>query len=414
MDYRNYILRKLLKKYEDSKAFGDPTQTRRISFHPNEEQTLERRMENADDKDAFLAALADLEARGIVCYDWQRFEHGNLVDNVWLCFSKEDALAAAYRLAGMEPRRRKLEAVERALVEALDEAPSLTWVRDFFADMLKRLRETHKLPALMPDETAARDLIRALQFVAQGGGEEIMERVFSLRCYGNTKYFEKHVKSRLTAVLKQYLDRSVTEDADKEEALAQIGIVKWPEVMEFCGPLCLCLPGGIERDYGAERYGAYLNAKTVAAATNWRAKSVRRVLFIENKANYTWYIEKEFCGEELVVYHGGHYSPMRGRFFQLIVQSVAPTAEFFHWSDIDLGGFRLFLRLKENIAPALCPYRMDEHTLDVMRQYGEPLAADYRKKLEKAADDKRYAVFHPVIEKMLTEDIRLEQESFLY
>lgn len=414
MDYQNYILQRLLKKYEESKAFSDPTQARRVSFHPAKERELERRMENADDKDAFLAALADLEARGMLRYDWQKFERGNLVNTVWLRFDDEAVLAEAYRLANLAPRRRALDAVEQLLVEALDAAPRTAWVRQCYADMLRQLREKHKLLSLLADETAARDLIRALQSIEQMDGEEIMERVFSLRCYGDTKYFEKHVKNRLAAVLKAYLSGESKADFDKEEALAQIGIVKWPEVMEFCGSLCFCMPGGIERDYSAERYGSYLNAKTVAAATHWCTKSVRRVLFIENKANYTWYLEKEYRSEELVVYHGGHYSPVRGRFFRHIVQAIDPMAEFLHWSDIDLGGFRLFLRLKEQIAPTLRPYRMDVATLEAMRQYGEPLAADYRKKLEKAAVDDRYAIFHSVMEKMLAENLRLEQECFLY
>lgn len=366
MDYQNYILQRLLKKYEESKAFSDPTQARRVSFHPAKERELERRMENADDKDAFLAALADLEARGMLRYDWQKFERGNLVDTVWLRFDDEAVLAEAYRLAGLTPLRRTLDAVERALVEALDAAQHAAWVRQFYADMLLHLREKHKPLSLLPDEKAARDLIGALRLIEENDGEEIMERVFSLRCYGDTKYFEKHVKNRLVAVLKAYLNGGSTEGFDKEEALTQIGIVKWPELMEFCGPLCLCLPGGVERDYGGERYGSYLSGKTVATATHWHAKSVRRVLFIENKANYTWYLEKEYRGEELVVYHGGDYSLVRGRFFKLLVQAVDPTVEFLHWSDIDLGGFRMFLRLKENIAPALRPSRYREQ--DTIRQ----------------------------------------------
>lgn len=80
MQYKAYLLGKLLRKYENSKAFRAPDAARRVLIHPQEDSSLEKRMENADEKDAFLAALQSLARQKLLFFEWQKFEEGNLVD----------------------------------------------------------------------------------------------------------------------------------------------------------------------------------------------------------------------------------------------------------------------------------------------------------------------------------------------
>ena len=63
---------------------------------------------------------------------------------------------------------------------------------------------------------------------------------------------------------------------------------------------------------------------------------------IENKANYISYINGMTAEDELVIYHGGCYSPIKGRWLRLIAEEAEKSKiQVFHWSDIDLGGFRI-------------------------------------------------------------------------
>ena len=90
------------------------------------------------------------------------------------------------------------------------------------------------------------------------------------------------------------------------------------------------------------------------------------------------------------------------------------AAEYLHWGDIDVGGFRMFARLKGQIVPELMPYRMDRASLEAYRgQAMEITSAAYLKTLERMENHPEYEVFHEVISLMRRERIRLEQEQMI-
>ena len=142
------------------------------------------------------------------------------------------------------------------------------------------------------------------------------------------------------------------------------------------------------------------------------------MLFIENKANYVWYISQKHSEYELVIYHGGCYSPMKGRWFRMIYEGCRRQASekmvYLHWGDIDVGGFRMFVRLKGQIVPELMPYRMDRASLETYQdQAMEITSAAYLKTLERIENNPEYEMFHKVIRLMRRNRIRLEQEQMI-
>ena len=91
-----------------------------------------------------------------------------------------------------------------------------------------------------------------------------------------------------------------------------------------------------------------------------------------------------------------------------------PMVKYLHWGDIDVGGFRMFVRLKGQIVPELMPYRMDRASLEAYRgQAMEITSAAYLKTLERMEDSPEYEMFHEVISLMRRERIRLEQEQMI-
>lgn len=105
------------------------------------------------------------------------------------------------------------------------------------------------------------------------------------------------------------------------------------------------------------------------------------------------------------------YSPSKGEFFKKIFEACKDF-EIYHWSDIDLGGFNIFVRLK-NIIPSIKPYLMDKDAFYSKKEYWKFMKDDYSEKLKKLKDKKEFEIFNELIDEMLTSNCKLEQEAFI-
>ena len=445
MDYEAEILGALLNKFEKSKAFETGTFTRKITVKPAENASLSKRLDDPDEKHLFLSVLSELKKNGLADFSWEKYEEGNLVKQIWLIPEERAVAGCRERLGRADPRllAGKLEEMLLDSIAGLRRDGYGETGSSALSDYLERtadaLRETKRIRApFSADMQLNEDLLKALLFMEKNRGEQL-ERVMSTALYGDSKRFEKAVRQKAVQVLRTLKKEEAGEEDDFSKAgegglplsegellLQEKGIVRWPEVMEFCGKIRVYLaesPGAVA-DYSAERYGAYINSETVRRAASVGPAvpgAVRRVLWIENKANYVWYIANERKDDELVLYHGGFYSPVKGLWFRKVregvlasVEGSASVPEFLHWSDIDLGGFRIFHRLKKELVPELKPFRMDLETLEKYRAETMRIEnSSYLDALRDLLEDPEYAPFREVIALMLRERIRLEQEVLI-
>ncbi len=290
-------------------------------------------------------------------------------------------------------------------------------------------------------EKKNQNLLQFLAVIARNQDEQL-ERIISTRLYGDSKYFERELRSRVISIL-----RSIASQADEEihsggagnpdindhtsssgnnlsrldtdyesgnQLLEERGIMKWPEILEFCGEIRVQLDDGHWIDYANHIYGAYVNSETVRHIQAVDLGQTTSVLSIENKANYTWYISAHRKERELVLYHGGCFSPTKGRWMKLIAEHVSLESGLScrHWSDIDLGGFRIFHRLKKEVFPSIRPERMDAATL---AQYEDKhINIDntrYIELMESMSCNPEYEVFWEALKYMIENQVRLEQEA---
>ncbi|MGN1381678.1 MAG: Wadjet anti-phage system protein JetD domain-containing protein [Eubacterium sp.] len=431
MDYQKEILNILLDKYESSKAFRTGETTRRIMVHLSKVKPLKKAYENVDTKGLFHDALHNLKERGLLDFSWEKYEEGNLVDEIWLN-PDPSKLRESCRIAGRVPLADFLHDLLSeidALLNRFPDSSALSGSADllhFLQGQKESIQEKMRLPRyFFPDDMQKnRDLLRFLQEMIENDGEE-MERVVSTRLYGDSKYYERELKSKILSILRSIAKDNGDEETDDADLLLERGISRWPEVMEFRGPVIIRLKEETEAghsdgaaetiDFSAQRYGAYINSETVRAAVSAGTGQISRVLTIENKAVYVWYLQTHHDPQEMIVYHGGCYSPMKGRWIRMLAETVrrsSPDAEFFHWSDIDAGGFRIFTRLKKNLIPELKPLGMDLKTLQQFELRAAEIETEhYRGLLRNMLEKSEYNIFRECIQYMLEKNIRLEQEA---
>ena len=264
------------------------------------------------------------------------------------------------------------------------------------------------------DAQLINDVLKALELIYSLNGASISMRAASVRLYADSKRFENDIKHHIVSIAKKYepvLAESDEEDISEREALSQLGIVKMSEIFEFCGGLKVFYKNG-EVDYSPIKNGACISGDSLPEIERVEFSDVQSILFIENKTNYTEYCLNSRCGNELVVFHGGLYSPAKGDFFRLIGKAL-DNEQVFYWGDIDMGGFNMFCRLKENIFPSVLPYNMDRQSFEQYKAKGLPRNALYINKIAKLKESGRYAMFSDVIELIIENGVTVEQEAFI-
>ena len=190
------------------------------------------------------------------------------------------------------------------------------------------------------------------------------------------------------------------------------GIAQYPEQFVFCGDLSICLPRG-NLDYSLLPYGGTLTADDLRQGRIAIGRGVKRILSIENLANYVDYVHKSQSEDEFALYHGGQLSPAKRLFISSIVAAMPEGCEFYHWGDIDYGGFLMLSRLRREIYSKAQPWRMDAEELQKYIKYATGYNASYRKRLVSLLDIRELADCRPCIEYLLKNGVRLEQEALL-
>lgn len=415
MNYTNWILQNLLSKYYNSSGFINGVEKRRVILKPKDYKVLSEAMERASEKERFYAAIAELKGKHIIDFSWKKYEENNIVETIWLN-TQEDNIKKVCGLLNIEPLRNQLEYLTEMIEEAIAQVKGDSELERFFYEQLEYLKNKRKLSRFFSDDM--QENARLLQFLIamDHNKSEQFERVLSSSLYQDSKYFECVLKKKVISVLKSMRKQETVEDISDDELLASYGITRWPETLEFCGDVELVLQSGERVDFSALQWGASINSMVVPEIAEVKIGYVSSVLFIENRANYFWAVQNKKHGE-LIIYHGGFYSPIRGKWFELLYKSCKKIHNivFYHWSDIDLGGFRIFNRLQKNIIPELQPWKMNVETL--IANKNNAITIDnkaYLKALEDLSLDKNYAIFHSVINEMLKEKIKLEQESELF
>lgn len=393
------LINALLDKYEKSKAFSGGT--RRIILTPHKDRNLFLMLESPSDRRPFLEAIAFLKEGGIAGYECDR-DDDSYPSLIYLDVGAE-SIARAYAYSGRTDRHSLILNLKLKISQAAAVIPE-GGIKSYLQSVLIKT-EKHVIPRPFSGASLDDDILKALSFMASNE-DEIMERVMSLKLYGDSKHFEKNVRPSVLSILR----RIRTEERD-EDLLSAYSVVRYPEEFMFSGNLSIEFTDGRVVDFSALKAGSAITSSDVERAASCTSPDIRRITTVENKANYIHLVfNKE--DDELVIFLGGFFSPAKGSFLSLIHKSF-PDAEYRHSGDIDIGGFRIFVQLKALI-PEVTPYMMDEDTLENYMDSAEKISdEDYLRSLEALLSDESYSVFHSLISLMIKKCVRLEQEAFL-
>lgn len=403
MKYGKSIVNELLISYENSANFSGSTGNKVF---------LKRSVKLPDcespDYEELLSELRTLQSRGLIDFKWEIQDH--VAGRIWLVLENVEQ---AYAFVCRENKHQALERVKAAILKA-EQTVCEGWIRSFLDEALTDI-ECNKLTGVWNKEQQfISDLLSALGLIYTLNGKSITMRLASIRLYADSKRFEKDIMKPVISIAKRYdpvISETDVEKLSEREILSHLGIIKMPEIFEFCGNLKIYLTNGIV-DFSPIKSGACISSDCLNEINHIELSNVERVIFIENKTNYSEYCLNSRDENELVIYHGGLYSHCRGKFFELISRAIS-SEKVYYWGDIDMGGFNMFVRLKNNIFPTLEPFNMDEACFEKYREQGLARSDNYIQRLLKLKEDQQYRDFYDVIDLIAKHGVTVEQEIFI-
>ncbi len=403
MRYGSNIVNQLLDSYEDSGNF-DTDIGRRVYL----KKSFRRPSGDSADYEEFLSELIELREKRILDFDWQVKNH--VADRIWLVLEN---VQGAYDFVCRENKHIALKRVKTA-VRKIESVICDGWIKTYLDKVLEDISKNRLSGLWGADEQLIDDVLKALELINSLNGTSISMRAASVKLYADSKRFERDIKSYIVSIAKRFepvLTEADEGDISEREVLAQLGIVKMSEIFEFCGGLKIIYNDG-EVDYTPIKHGACITSDSLSEIKRVELCGVCSILFIENKTNYTEYCLNSRRENELVVYHSGLYSPAKGEFFRLISKALNDE-QAFYWGDIDMGGFNMFCRLRENIFPTLLPYNMDRQCFERYKAKGLQRSPSYLNKVAELKKYERYVVFYDVMNLIIESGVTVEQEAFI-
>ena len=278
-----------------------------------------------------------------------------------------------------------------------------TFLEPYYEVLLQRLAagQDVKKPD-MEDEDFFRCLNRAAAV-----DTPVWRRQFSKEVLHDSKLFEKKYQDKVVTVLDQY-SPLVEEGMTADDILRVHGIKTYSQTLEWKGSLIYRIGNGSPIDSSVNIFGTVINAQTLEQAVPSAAPGIRRIMLIENKANYE---SMDFRESTLYIYCHGFFSPKELKFLSALTEIADENIEYLHWGDMDLGGIRIFLYNQRKLFPGLKPYRMDEENYKAAVEGGAgiPLKKEKKEKLQKLDA----GCLENLKMLILENEMEIEQESLL-
>ncbi|NLA26873.1 MAG: DUF2399 domain-containing protein [Firmicutes bacterium] len=403
------VLHALLDRYERRRDYGRSEKNRRRVLLPVNKKGFPDYFHVSDSsfRLMFNDEMEALERRGWVQLDWVRFDRGGTLQRIALA---EPSLSGIYAALHRIPRNVFYREAALFLAEYEKAAPEELF--SFCRELGERLALLQLLPPPLKAEQPQlfRELLQGLRALFETREKDTARRVLSVQLYGNSKRWEQ-IERGILQLARDFCLPPEEVGLDDAALLAERGIIDHPSHILLAGPLIFTTSAGVV-DLTSFYPDLGLPLEMVQDLEIMESRAAA-VITIENKTSFYQYLREGPPGH-LVIYLGGYHN--RGR--RLLLEKLAVffksegrVVPFYHWGDLDLGGFQIWRHLEVKTGISFEPHLMDIPTYLRSLHLGQPLDKPYLSKLAALLDDLAYEPFHPLIRLMLEKKVRIEQEA---
>lgn len=387
------VLNSLLDKYERSKSFlGQNKNEQNFKIYINKEFP---KYEDDSEYEYFKdvnTSLDYLETKEYVTLSKERSGKINAV------FLNTEKLEDIYKYLKRKPKAEINSNIQDLLTGYIQLSKEIySPLIRFAEEQIENIKKNKKVQYFDDDYQEFSDVLVLTKAVLENE-EEIFVRELSVRLFNDSKRLEK-LETKVRGLLFNYGDYD-----DKDTVFEEHNIIKTPTYVMVKGSGVL--------DFGQQKIDLTQLEGDIGLSTQTlkRLKSVNlngsKVVTIENLTNFHRYNKSN----ELVVYLGGFHNQIKRDFIKLVKQ-CNPKANFYHFGDIDAGGFYILEHLSAKTGIDFKSVNMDIQTLEQNKDNWIKLTDNDRKRfLALKAQKNKY---DNIIDFMLQNNCKLEQEAEL-
>ena len=387
--YESAILNALLDQYEKSKSFIGANKQKQsfikkiVDLFPD--------YEDAAQYDVFSGVneqVQDLEKTGLITV--KRKKRGKIETDVIASVQLNvEKLSNAYKLIGRQPKADRNYEIIKLLSQYMNCSPLL---HNFCQEQVDRIKSNRK-PQYSDDLVKLEQILKVLAEIEKVE-EETFIRNFSVRVLGDSKAFEK-IKTTVTSILCEY-----GEYTDRDHVLENLNVINNPGYVYVKGNGQITISGqvidlgGLDGDLGLS--SALLdNIEDVKVLAS-------KVITIENLTTFNSYTDKD----AFAIYLGGYHNSIRRKLIRKIYEMNLGKV-YYHYGDIDAGGFSILLDLRLKTGISFVPFNMDIETLKKYSSFAKQLTENDKTRLKHLLGGE----FDEVVKYMLENNCKLEQEA---
>ena len=398
VQYDRKIINQLLDTYENSLlSTGENKRTIQIEFRFTKTLIPAYFDESSSEYENIHISMKELESKKLIRIIWKENKQDYLIHKVRLM---TDHIEEAYQYVERRPKRGLEEENVALLQKYLDEEAPVTVA--FVNYLLGRLQNHQSVKEYidLEDRKETERFLRACVLVEQNR-KPCYIREFSIINFQDSKYFEQ-IESRIVKVFRHFSEEY--GEMDSLELLAEYGIYRTPNYVYFKGNAVISI-GEATVDLSLLKQGIGISGEDFSVIRFSDLSRIKKVITIENLTSFFRYCEED----SLMIYLGGYHNRIRRALLKMIYETI-PDVQYYHFGDMDAGGFSILMDLRKKTGIPFKSYHMDLDTLKEYRQYAKRLNESDRNRLEKIRIEKE---FSEVIDFMLEENIKLEQECII-
>lgn len=383
--YEKTILNTLLDKYEKSKSFTGENKVNQ-KFVVKMLSLIPQYTDHAN-FEVFQAVNEAVDVLKIKKLISAKINKANVCTEVHLNL---DAVDEAYQYIGRTQKRD----MNKAVLKLLDDYKDKNEILNRFCEaQAERIRANKSIQLFNEDLQEYENILLAVERLLKVDSETF-SRDFSVRVFKDSKLFDR-ISSKVVNLLFEYGDFP-----EKDHVLQSLNIVKNPTYVNFKGAGTLILAG--------QRLDLSVLNSDIAISSSMLEDiekieiTGKSVMTIENLTSFHTADNKDM----LLIYLGGFHNRIRREFIKKIYRQN-PGVAFYHFGDIDAGGFYILEHLRKQTGIDFKPYKMDLETLKKYQDYSKSLTENDRDRLKKLKGSE----FDEVIDYMLDHNCKLEQEA---